>query len=163
MLYDLGMAASSINTFAIDDVVAEGDIISDTLNGTVPIYVNDEIHKEIEQIMKMENNFHKSIERKYIKLEDKLSDIIEPETFNFVSKEDPSMYKEQREFDEMFVKEKEKIDKLDIGAKEKGMLRNILLDTIKYGKSYGTMYETFDNMSEYVEQKKSEVINGKSI
>lgn len=109
----------------------------------------------------MNRNFLRSIDRKYMKLEDKLSSILDPEVFNFL--ENPNKYKEQKEFDDMFVKENKKINELDIGAKEKGMLRNILLETIRYGKSYGTMYEQFDDKLQYVYQRISELSNDKTM
>ena len=157
ILFDLGLAASTVNTFRIDDVVAEHEIVSDSLTGTVTVYLDDNIHKELEELNNMHRNFIRSIDRKYMKLEDKLSSILDPEVFHFISQENPELYKEQKEFDDMFVKENKKIDELDIGAKEKAMLRNILLETIRYGKSYGTMYEQFDNKSQYVDQRKAKI------
>ena len=109
----------------------------------------------------MHRNFLRSIDRKYMNLEDKLSSILDSEVFNFL--ENPNKYKEQKEFDDMFAKESKKINELDIGAKEKGMLRNILLETIRYGKSYGTMYEQFDDKLEYVNQRISELSNDKTM
>lgn len=116
---------------------------------------------ELEELNNMHRNFLRSIDRKYMNLEDKLSSILDSEVFNFL--ENPNKYKEQKEFDDMFAKESKKINELDIGAKEKGMLRNILLETIRYGKSYGTMYEQFDDKLEYVNQRISELSNDKTM
>lgn len=157
MLFDLGLGGSTVEPFKIDDVVSEHEIVSDSLTGTIAFYLDDNIHKELEELNNMHRSFIRSIDRKYIKLEDKLSGIIDPEVFNFTSKENPEQYKEQNEFDDMYVSENKKIDELDIGAKEKVMLRNILIETIKYGKSHGSMYEKFDNKLQYIEQKKAEL------
>lgn len=156
MLFDLGVPGG---TFRTNDVVEEYNIAGVT--GTVAYYLDDNIHKELEELNNMHRNFLYSIDRKYMKLEDKLSSILEPEVFNFL--ENSNKYKEQKEFDDMFVKESKKINELDIGAKEKGMLRNILLETIRYGKSCGTMYEQFDDKLQYVEQRKAELLNGKTM
>lgn len=159
MLFNLGAAGSSIYHFQANDVVEEYNIAGVT--GTVAYYLDDNIHKELEELNNMNRNFHRSIDRKYMNLEDKLSSILDSEVFNFL--ENPNKYKEQKEFDDMFAKESKKINELDIGAKEKGMLRNILLETIRYGKSYGTMYEQFDDKLEYVNQRISELSNDKTM
>lgn len=161
MLFDLGVAGSTIDKFRTNDVVEEYNI--EGVTGTVAYYLDDNIHKELEELNNMHRNFLRSIDRKYMKLEDKLSSILDSEVFNFISQENPEKYKSQKEFDDMFVKENKKIDELDIGAKEKGMLRNILLETIRYGKSYGTMYEQFDDKLQYVEQRRTELLNGKTM
>ena len=158
MLFDLGVPGG---TFRTNDVVKEVEIANDSLTGTVAYYLDDNIHKELEELNNMHRNFLRSIDRKYMKLEDKLSSILDPEVFNFL--ENPEKYKSQKEFDDMFVKENKKINELDIGAKEKGMLRNILLETIRYGKSYGTMYEQFDDKLQYVDQRISELSNDKTM
>lgn len=161
MLFDLGAAGSTIDKFRTNDVVEEYNI--EGVTGTVAYYLDDNIHKELEELNNMNRNFHRSIDRKYMNLEDKLSSILDSEVFNFISQENPEKYKSQKEFDDMFVKENKKINELDIGAKEKGMLRNILLETIRYGKSYGTMYEQFDDKLQYVEQRRTELLNGKTM
>ena len=161
MLFNLGAAGSSMYSFRTNDVVKEVEIANDSLTGTVAYYLDDNIHKELEKLNNMHRNFLRSIDRKYMNLEDKLSSILDSEVFNFL--ENPNKYKEQKEFDDMFVKENKKINELDIGAKEKGMLRNILLETIRYGKSYGTMYEQFDDKLEYVDQRISELSNNKTM
>ncbi len=155
MLFDLGVPGG---TFRTNDVVKELEIANE---GTFTYYLDDNIHKELEELNNMHRNFLRSIDRKYMNLEDKLSSILDSEVFNFL--ENPNKYKEQKEFDDMFAKESKKINELDIGAKEKGMLRNILLETIRYGKSYGTMYEQFDDKLEYVNQRISELSNDKTM
>lgn len=155
MLFDLGVPGG---TFRTNDVVKELEIANE---GTFTYYLDDNIHKELEELNNMHRNFLRSIDRKYMNLEDKLSSILDSEVFNFL--ENPNKYKEQKEFDDMFAKESKKINELDIGAKEKGMLRNILLETIRYGKSYGTMYEQFDDKFQYVEQRISELSNDKTM
>lgn len=155
MLVDLGVPGG---TFRTNDVVKELEIANE---GTFTYYLDDNIHKELEELNNMHRNFLRSIDRKYMNLEDKLSSILDSEVFNFL--ENPNKYKEQKEFDDMFAKESKKINELDIGAKEKGMLRNILLETIRYGKSYGTMYEQFDDKLEYVDQRISELSNDKTM
>lgn len=155
MLFDLGVPGG---TFRTNDVVKELEIANE---GTFTYYLDDNIHKELEELNNMHRNFLRSIDRKYMNLEDKLSSILDSEVFNFL--ENPNKYKEQKEFDDMFAKESKKINELDIGAKEKGMLRNILLETIRYGKSYGTMYDQFDDKLEYVNQRISELSNDKTM
>ena len=155
MLFDLGVPGG---TFRTNDVVKELEIANE---GTFTYYLDDNIHKELEELNNMHRNFLRSIDRKYMNLEDKLSSILDSEVFNFL--ENPNKYKEQKEFDDMFAKESKKINELDIGAKEKGMLRNILLETIRYGKSYGTMYEQCDDKLEYVNQRISELSNDKTM
>ena len=42
-------------------------------------------------------------------------------------------------------------------------LRNILIEATRYGKSYGQMYERFDNKLQYIEHRKAEILNNKTI
>lgn len=163
----LGAASTSYNFKYLDDFVDEYKVSNETLNGaTFAIYLDNNIHKEIDKIKELEQKFQKSIERKFTTLEDKLSGVIDSRAFNFTKDDDSSEYKSESEFNAIYIKENEKIGSLDIGAKEKGILRNILLETIKYGKSYGTMYGLFPDLTEYIDEMRNRIIsetNGKSM
>lgn len=161
MLLDLSYGGNGINIFKVNDMISCHEV-SGNVYGTIGIYLDNNIHKELEELNNMHKNFLRSIDCKYIKLEEKLSNILDPEVFNFIS-QDSQQYKSKKEFEDIFIKENKKIDELDIGVKEKTMLRNILIETIKHGLSYGTMYEQFNNITEYVDKKMSELSNNRTM
>ena len=68
MLFELGLAGTTVDPFRVNDVVAEHEIVSDSLTGTVAFYLDDNIHKELEELNNMHRNFIRSIDRKYMKL-----------------------------------------------------------------------------------------------
>lgn len=126
------------------------EIDSSSLTGQVVTYVDDSIQMELTDLNEMCDKFRGIIARKYYLLSDHLSDIIDPEVFNFYK--DDGDYKEQAEFDKMFLRENKKINELDVFPAEKGIIRNILIDAIKYGKSYGTLYEKLPEIAGYTDQ-----------
>jgi len=148
-----------------DGFMYEGELVSSSISGSYVTYLDDE-YKDI--VHKM-NGTYKSInglvERKYLHLEEKLDGILDSEVFEHYI-EDEEVLKDNSEFDSIFIKNKEKIDKLDIGTIEKGMLRRILLDSIKYGVSRqritGDINLESDDLNEYIDQKENELKSGKS-
>lgn len=152
MLQILGHEASvSANNYfhGINDVV--NTIETGSENTTLYEFLDDNIHKELEQIMKIEKEFRRFIANKYTKLGVILLPVVDSKIFDFESKENPGEYKTRSEYDELYTKANSKINNLNIGAKEKGILRNIILDAVKYGLSYGTMYEQLPDLSDYIE------------
>lgn len=126
------------------------DIDSSSLTGQVITYVDDSIQMELTDLSDLCNKYRNIIDRKYYLLSCHLSDIIDPEVFNFYN--DDEDYKDQAEFDKMFLKENKKINELDVFPAEKGIIRNILIDAIKYGKSCGTLYEKLPEIAGYTDQ-----------
>lgn len=126
------------------------DIDSSSLTGQVITYVDDSIQMELTDLVDMCNKYRSLIDRKYYLLSCHLSDIIDPEAFNFYN--DDEDFKDQAEFDKIFMRENKKINELDVFPAEKGIIRNILIDAIKYGKSYGTLYEKLPEIAGYTDQ-----------
>lgn len=126
------------------------EIDSSSLTGQVVTYVDDSIQMELTDLNEMCDKFRGIIARKYYLLSCHLSDIIDPEVFNFYNEDEE--FKEQSEFDRVFMRENSNINELDVFPTEKGIVRNILIDAIKYGKSYGTLYEKLPEIAGFTEQ-----------
>lgn len=158
MLYELGLAGDTVSPFRVNDYICEYNLG----NLSQAVYLDDDIHKKLVELNNMHRLFLRCISRKNFKIAEKLSNVLDPEVFNFID-DKTGNYKEQEEFNDIFVKQNQKINKLAITSKEKNILRNILNETIKYGKSYGTMYEQFEDMTEYIDQRMKGILNNKKM
>lgn len=158
MLYELGLAGDTVYPFKVNDYICEYNLG----NLSQAVYLDDDIHKKLVELNNMHRLFLRCISRKNFKIAEKLSNVLDPEVFNFID-DKTGNYKGQEEFNDIFVKQNQKISKLAITSKEKNILRNILNETIKYGKSYGTMYEQFEDMTEYIDQRMKGILNNKKM
>ena len=138
-----------------NDVVGEQKmVVTGTVEGqkipgveSVAIYLDDEIHKKRENLWELERKLGKVIKSKYENISDELEGIIDPEMFELDSKVTEDK-KSSKEIDEIYTKELKKINEMDIYSNEKGILKNILNDAMKYIISDGLL--EFDDLGEYV-------------
>ena len=136
-----------------DIVGSMGEIANDTLSGSIDVYLDDTLHQDLVKLNNLYREYIHSINRKYINLEAQLVGIIDSEIFEIDTRKNGELvYREQSEYDALFVKENKKINEMNIYPKEKGLLREIIIDATKYGKSNGCLYNPAD-LTEYVNQK----------
>lgn len=163
LLWGLGLECPLDKVFAeMDDVIDTVQFDNGQLNGNLYVFLDENIHNELEKARMMEKQFNNSVSMKYSNLKNILSSIIDPNVFIFLDNLGEK-YKDEEEFNSMFKKESDKINNMNIGSREKGILRNILLDTIRYGKSCGTMYHQLSDLSEYIDIEMSKKNTGKSM
>ncbi len=129
--------------FDCDTVENENCIVNDALYGTVYNLFDENVQQKLEQGKKMEVNLQRVIAKRFLNMEDQLSDILGENFFNFykVDSDGAEIFNDREFFDKNFVSAKAKVDALNVEIRAKGILKNIVMDVTKYGITHGKTIE----------------------
>lgn len=162
VLYVLASPKDMLNSFEVIDFLPKYEIVNGSLTRTGVVYLDDNIHQKLNQLNRKYIQLICIIDRKYLKIGEKLQDVLDPKTFDFVSNMTGDS-KQRQEIENIFIKEKKKIDTLDIYSKAKGILRDILLKTVLCGVNHGKPDTQFESMYEYVGKRMEQLLTGKTM
>ena len=133
----------------ISKIMPTFDAGNEILDVSKCVCLDDDIIGKKENLWELEKKLVKAIKSKYENMADELEGIIDPDMFELDSKVTEGK-KSRQEIDEIYIREFKKINGMDIYTKEKGILKNIVNDAMKYIGSKGII--ELDGFGERVEE-----------
>lgn len=116
--------------FFSNSYIGDAKIDNDTLNGSIPMYMDDKLEKNIQQVNGLGENTYRLNVTKYSNVEDSLSAIFPRKLLEAVYDEDGNFNLKQ--MCQNYASLESQITTLNVDSKIKGILRNVITNQRKY-------------------------------